>query len=150
MINSLPQSFAAQRSIVVSGTKSGHYAPSPDNRDRYEKNPVATIQAVADAPVSTFSVDVDTGSYANVRRLLTSGQIPPPDAVRTEEMLNYFRYDYPLPRDRSRPFSVPPTWPGRRGTARPGCCASACAATTSSAASARRPTSSSWSTSRAR
>jgi Ca-activated chloride channel family protein len=67
---------------------------------------VATVQAVADVPVSTFSVDVDTGSYANVRRLLTSGEMPPPDAVRTEEMLNYFRYDYPLPRDGGRPFSV--------------------------------------------
>jgi Ca-activated chloride channel family protein len=88
------------------GVVSGGYIRSPDNRERYEKNPVATIQAVADAPVSTFSVDVDTGSYANLRRMLTAGEMPPPDAVRTEELLNYFRYDYPLPRDRSRPFSV--------------------------------------------
>jgi Ca-activated chloride channel family protein len=77
-----------------------------EDRERYahlEPNPV---HRVAETPVSTFSVDVDTGSYANVRRFLNQGQLPPSDAVRVEEMLNYFRYDYPLPRDRSRPFSV--------------------------------------------
>jgi Ca-activated chloride channel family protein len=114
-------SSADEAQIAVTGTRvprpnltspspvtsvGGGYLRSPDNRERYEKNPVASIQAVADVPVSTFSVDVDTGSYANVRRMLTAGQMPPPDAVRTEELLNYFRYDYPLPRDRSRPFSV--------------------------------------------
>ncbi len=80
--------------------------PRPENRERYDGEEVAAVQAVADAPVSTFSVDVDTGSYANVRRMLTQGQMPPQAAVRTEEMLNYFRYDYPSPQDRSRPFSV--------------------------------------------
>jgi Ca-activated chloride channel family protein len=64
------------------------------------------VLAVADQPVSTFSVDVDTGSYSNVRRLLNQGQMPPEGAVRTEELINYFRYDYPVPQDRSRPFSV--------------------------------------------
>lgn len=50
------------------------------------------------APLSTFSIDVDAASYSNVRRYLTEqGQLPPPDAVRTEELLNYFRYDYPQP-----------------------------------------------------
>ena len=67
---------------------------------------MASVQAVADAPVSTFGVDVDTGSYANVRRFLNDGRMPPQAAVRTEELLNYFRYDYPRPTDRSRPFSV--------------------------------------------
>jgi Ca-activated chloride channel homolog len=82
------------------------YVPSPDNRERYAGEEVAAVQAVAQAPVSTFSIDVDTGSYANVRRMLNAGESPPQAAVRTEEMLNYFRYDYPLPQDRSRPFSV--------------------------------------------
>jgi Ca-activated chloride channel family protein len=90
---------------VVSSAEVG-YLRSPENRERYEANPVSDIQAVADAPVSTFAVDVDTGSYANVRRMLNAGDMPPPDAVRTEELLNYFRYDYPLPPDRTRPFSV--------------------------------------------
>ncbi|ESQ87208.1 hypothetical protein ABAC460_20775 [Asticcacaulis sp. AC460] len=61
---------------------------------------------VTETPVSTFSVDVDTGAYANVRRMLNDGTTPPEAAVRTEELLNYFRYDYPLPQDRSKPFSI--------------------------------------------
>ena len=81
--------------------------PQPqEDRERYSGKQVASIFAVAQQPVSTFSIDVDTGSYANVRRFLTQGQAPPEAAVRTEEMLNYFRYDYPAPADRSRPFSV--------------------------------------------
>lgn len=76
------------------------------DRERYAGKDVGSIKAVAQEPVSTFSVDVDTGSYANVRRFLTQGQMPPIDAVRTEELINYFRYDYPLPEDRSKPFSV--------------------------------------------
>ena len=82
------------------------YVGTPDNRERYAGEAVAAVQTVADAPVSTFSIDVDTGSYANVRRLLNAGTLPPQAAVRTEEMLNYFRYDYPAPRDRARPFTV--------------------------------------------
>jgi Ca-activated chloride channel homolog len=51
-------------------------------------------------PLSTFSIDVDAASYSNVRRFLTSGQTPPKDAVRIEEMVNYFHYDYPQPQGR--------------------------------------------------
>jgi Ca-activated chloride channel family protein len=54
---------------------------------------------VSDAPLSTFSIDVDTASYSNVRRFLNSGKLPPPDAVRIEEMINYFSYEYPNPKD---------------------------------------------------
>ncbi|HEU4928323.1 MAG TPA: von Willebrand factor type A domain-containing protein [Candidatus Krumholzibacteria bacterium] len=56
-------------------------------------------------PLSTFSVDVDAASYSNVRRFLTQGQLPPVDAVRIEELVNYFDYDYPNPRGRD-PFSI--------------------------------------------
>ncbi len=56
-------------------------------------------------PLSTFSIDVDTAAYANVRRFLNSGQFPPADAVRIEEMINYFPYDYPQP-EGPDPFSV--------------------------------------------
>jgi Ca-activated chloride channel family protein len=56
-------------------------------------------------PLSTFSVDVDAASYSNVRRFLTSGQLPPADAVRIEELVNYFDYDYPNPRG-AQPFSI--------------------------------------------
>jgi Ca-activated chloride channel homolog len=56
-------------------------------------------------PLSTFSADVDTASYSNVRRFLNEGRLPPPDAVRIEELLNYFSYDYPDPAGKE-PFSV--------------------------------------------
>lgn len=74
--------------------------------ERYDGRPVSPIHQVANDPVSTFAVDVDTGAYANVRRMLLGGQDVPAGAVRTEEMINYFRYDYPLPDDRGAPFSV--------------------------------------------
>jgi Ca-activated chloride channel family protein len=61
--------------------------------------------SVADAPLSTFSIDVDTASYANVRRILGQGQRPPADAVRIEELINYFDYDYE-PASGEHPFSV--------------------------------------------
>ena len=57
-------------------------------------------------PVSTFSIDVDTGSYSNVRRMLNDGYFPPNDAVRLEEFVNYFNYDYPAPDSKEMPFSV--------------------------------------------
>ncbi|MEI9852096.1 MAG: VWA domain-containing protein [Sphingomonas sp.] len=78
----------------------------PGNAERYARNDISPIRAVADTPVSTFAVDVDTAAYANVRRFLTAGAMPPEDAVRSEELINYFRYDYPLPADRGAPFSV--------------------------------------------
>ena len=56
-------------------------------------------------PLSTFSIDVDKASYSNVRRFLNMGQLPPVDAVRIEEMINYFNYDYPEPTGK-HPFSV--------------------------------------------
>ena len=80
--------------------------PATESRDRYAGEAVSNILAVVEQPVSTFSVDVDTASYANVRRFLSDGQLPPADAVRTEEMINYFRYDYETPADRSRPFAL--------------------------------------------
>ncbi|WP_242447370.1 vWA domain-containing protein [Aurantiacibacter aquimixticola] len=75
-------------------------------REQYDGEEVSPVKLTAYEPVSTFSVDVDTGAYANVRRFLSMGQLPPAAAVRTEEMINYFRYDYPMPEDPSQPFSV--------------------------------------------
>lgn len=80
--------------------------PLPQDRERYDGKEVASIKRVANEPVSTFAVDVDTGSYSNVRRFLNEGRLPPEAAVRTEEMINYFRYDYPRPTSRQTPFSV--------------------------------------------
>ncbi|VVN41482.1 hypothetical protein PS663_05458 [Pseudomonas fluorescens] len=74
-------------------------------REQYEHLPDNPVHRVAETPVSTFSVDVDTGSYANVRRFLNQGSLPPEGAVRLEEMVNYFPYRYALPTDGS-PFGV--------------------------------------------
>ena len=57
------------------------------------------VKVTTETPVSTFSIDVDTASYAVIRNSLTNGQMPNPSAVRIEEMVNYFTYDYPTPTD---------------------------------------------------
>ena len=75
--------------------------PNTENYASLEDN---GIQRVVQNPVSTFSIDVDTGAYSNVRRFLNDGHLPPGDAVRTEELVNYFSYDYPLP-EGEEPFS---------------------------------------------
>ncbi len=80
-----------------------HIAPA--DRERYGAIDENGVKQVAQAPVSTFSIDVDTGGYSNVRRLLNAGRVPPADAVRVEEMVNYFPYDYAQPTD-GRPFAV--------------------------------------------
>ena len=78
----------------------------PTDREHYGHFDDNPVKRVVEAPVSTFSIDVDTGSYSNVRRFLNQGRLPVQDAVRVEEMINYFPYDYPLPKDKTRPFSV--------------------------------------------
>ncbi|MEO9461029.1 MAG: von Willebrand factor type A domain-containing protein [Marinomonas sp.] len=80
--------------------------PNDPGREQYDGKEVSPVKMVSSEPVSTFSVDVDTGAYANTRRFLTQGRVPPRAAVRTEEMINYFRYNYPKPDNRSQPFSV--------------------------------------------
>ena len=80
--------------------------PTDPGRERYDGEEVSPVKLVAAEPVSTFSVDVDTGAYANARRFLRQGVAPPADAVRTEELINYFRYDYDRPQGRDLPFSV--------------------------------------------
>jgi Ca-activated chloride channel family protein len=79
---------------------------TPTNRENYAHFDDNPIKRVSEHPVSTFSIDVDTGAYANVRRMLKSGRLPPHDAVRVEEMINYFSYNYPLPESLSPPFLV--------------------------------------------
>jgi Ca-activated chloride channel family protein len=75
------------------------------NTEKYDdhgENPFRTV--IAD-PLSTFSIDVDTASYANIRRFLNEGTLPPEQAVRIEEMINYFKFDYPQPKG-EQPFSI--------------------------------------------
>ncbi|MBP6597260.1 MAG: von Willebrand factor type A domain-containing protein, partial [Arenimonas sp.] len=79
---------------------------APANTERYAEINDSGIVRTAEQPVSTFSIDVDTGSYSNVRRFLAQGQLPPKDAVRVEEMINYFDFGYPGPANRRQPFAV--------------------------------------------
>lgn len=110
----------ARRSVMPTLMSAPMPMPVPDqpSNERYGAISDNPIHRVAEAPVSTFSVDVDTGSYSNVRRLLNGGALPPADAVRVEELINYFPYDYALPRD-GRPFAVhtalaPAPWNAQR------------------------------------
>ena len=80
--------------------------PSPAGTERYQHQLDNGIQVAAEQPVSTFSIDVDTGAYANVRRFLNNGSLPPQDAVRVEELINYFDYEYATPSTRDTPFRV--------------------------------------------
>lgn len=108
----MQSNLAAKRSgVTLYGQLHAKYLPAAEARplrtdtERYQKQPENPVKAVAQEPVSTFSIDVDTGSYANVRRFLNNGRLPPKDAVRIEEIVNYFPYSYPLPQD-GRPFAV--------------------------------------------
>ncbi|QGW65645.1 DUF3520 domain-containing protein [Lysobacter soli] len=78
----------------------------PANTEKYAERTDNPVQRAAEQPVSTFSIDVDTGSYANVRRMLNDGVRPPSDAVRAEEFINYFDYGHPAPTSRETPFRV--------------------------------------------
>lgn len=83
-----------------------HHRPRPDwNTEAYDLIHENQFLAVATNPLSTFSIDVDRASYSNVRRFILRGERPPRDAVRIEEMINYFPYDYPEPRA-GEPFSI--------------------------------------------
>jgi Ca-activated chloride channel family protein len=73
-----------------------------ESYDAIVENP---FMRAKDNPISTFSIDVDTASYSNMRRFLTTGSLPPPDSVRIEELVNYFTYDYPQPKGED-PFSI--------------------------------------------
>jgi Ca-activated chloride channel homolog len=92
--------------VVASPIVASDYPGIGENRERYDGKEVSPVKLAASEPVSTFSIDVDTGAYANTRRMLRLGALPPREAVRAEEMVNYFRYDYPLPQSREAPFSV--------------------------------------------
>jgi Ca-activated chloride channel family protein len=93
--------------------------PGDINTENYAHRDTNPVLLAAEQPVSTFSIDVDTGSYTNVRRMLDRGQLPPADAVRAEEFINYFDYGYLPPTNREQPFSVttelaPAPWNAKR------------------------------------
>jgi Ca-activated chloride channel family protein len=90
---------------IPGGVIGGLASPPAFNTETYDSVQENGIRRVATDPLSTFSIDVDTASYANVRRFLTDGRLPPAGAVRIEELINYFHFDYPNPA-KNEPFSI--------------------------------------------
>ncbi|MBC5619680.1 MULTISPECIES: vWA domain-containing protein [Butyricimonas] len=84
--------------VTVKGNSLQRRADYYSNTEEYNSFSQNQFRKALDAPLSTFSIDVDVASYSNMRRFINNGQIPPADAIRTEELLNYFTYDYPAPR----------------------------------------------------
>ena len=109
------KTVSANTGVVSAGTMSAQPTPNmregrpnedfEGNTEAYSHIDENPFLEAARAPLSTFSIDVDTASYSNTRRFLKDGQLPPKDAVRIEELVNYFSYDYPQPVGNA-PFSV--------------------------------------------
>jgi Ca-activated chloride channel homolog len=95
---------AVQPSLQPAAPSPVDRGPKDFNTEGYDAIRESSFAKVLEEPLSTFSIDVDTASYANVRRFLRSGSLPPPDAVRIEELVNYFPYDYEGPRG-DEPFA---------------------------------------------
>ncbi len=102
---------------ALSGTERMLYMSPPSNgdhdlgiseldRDKFERQVANGIMVAGEIPVSTFSIDVDTGSYSTFRRWVNQGRLPQKGTVRVEEMVNYFSYQYPAPNAEEQPFSV--------------------------------------------
>ena len=99
-----PRDAAAPRFAAAPMPPSPAMLPYPEARDKFPDAKANPVKLVSDEPVSTFSADVDTASYSVVRKYLNDGSLPPSDAVRIEEMINYFDYTYSLPEERAQPF----------------------------------------------
>ena len=95
---------ATQESPPSAAPAAGAAATAADSRDQFRHFDTNAVKRVADDPVSTFSVDVDTAAYSFVRRKLNEGVRPDADSVRVEEMINYFDYAWPAAESRDRPF----------------------------------------------
>ena len=109
----LPASPPQQGVVGRDEAIAGAIAPAPISagpgfvdRERYPIAPANPVRQVATDPVSTFSIDVDTASYSNVRRFLANNRLPPSDAVRIEELINYFDYGYTVPESADAPFAI--------------------------------------------
>jgi Ca-activated chloride channel family protein len=113
LAEALAQSYAAQskaadasrQSVIVTGTQTSP-APQIPSTEKYPLAAINSVKQTAENPVSTFAMEVDTASYANARRFVRDGSLPPADAVRVEEFLNYFDYGYAKSKDRKLPFST--------------------------------------------
>lgn len=94
-------------SVAMYESDSSFYVPQPQvGNDKFSDTEENIVKIATEEPVSTFSVDVDTASYAFVRSSLNGNALPPKDAVRVEELINYFPYEYEAPKERSQPFKA--------------------------------------------
>src|SRR5204863_6634532 len=93
--------------LMISSVGKKYKLPLADdfNTEEYDNISENGFHRVTDDPLSTFSIDVDAASYSNVRRYINNNELPPAGAVRTEEMINYFKYQYPQPAGKD-PFSI--------------------------------------------
>ncbi|WP_235513581.1 MULTISPECIES: vWA domain-containing protein [unclassified Sphingomonas] len=130
-ITTPPPSYAPSAEVVVTGARfvgrrEPYFPPPPTvGRDRFVAPAQNPFRQVRQEPVSTFSIDVDTASYSFVRASLTRNVLPQPAAVRAEEMVNYFPYDYAAPTSAARPFNsdiavFPSPWTAGRKVVRIG------------------------------
>ncbi len=106
--NAAPQKEApqsgAQVGAVISRAPDVIIQPAQPNTESFPTEAPNDLKITGEEPVSTFSIDVDTAAYGVVRSSLSRGQLPPPQAVRIEELINYFPYDYPAPDAGEAPF----------------------------------------------
>lgn len=101
--NVAPDSFAG---LIAQQAPADNYVEREQDRNQFTGAAPSPVHVAATDPVSTFSVDVDTASWSWIRASLNNGQLPDPDAVRVEEMVNYFTYDYPEPSKDGPPFTT--------------------------------------------
>lgn len=114
-----PMAVMAYRNAAPASLPAPYSLAQPANTENYAERTDNPVHRTSEQPVSTFSIDVDTGSYSNVRRMLREGRRPPADSVRAEEFINYFRYGHAAPADRATPFRVttelsPAPWNAQR------------------------------------
>lgn len=108
-VNGGDMNFAADAAVggnmQATNTEGGYYDDTDYNTEEYNSIVENSYKSVVAEPLSTFSIDVDTASYTNLRRMINEGGSIVPDAIRIEEMINYFNYDYSEPAE-GEPFSV--------------------------------------------
>jgi len=106
VIATSPSGAVTVEGVAVTGSRIPAPVAGPLDTERYPDATPNPVRRVADEPVSTFSIDVDTASYSNVRRFIDEGRAPPVDAVRVEELINYFDYGYDRPSSATQPFAI--------------------------------------------
>jgi Ca-activated chloride channel homolog len=110
-VNIIPPALLQRMNVVTGAASATYSAATPAaTTGRFEQFEINPVKRVADEPVSTFSIDVDTASYSFARRMLNQASLrlgsslPPMDSVRVEEMINYFDYSWPAPTSRTEPL----------------------------------------------